>query len=118
MPGLFQSLSSASSALAVFQTGLQVTGQNIANVGNPNYTRQSGRLTALTGGPVFGNITPGAGFVNQPRRCAADIVQRIDQRLCKGAAGQHHALCVEDCAACLDSPSARHRRQRDNDIVD
>jgi flagellar hook-associated protein 1 FlgK len=48
------------SALTSYQAALAITGQNIANVGNPDYARQSGRLTALVGGPVAG-VTPGAG---------------------------------------------------------
>ena len=38
------------SALAAYQSAIAITGQNIANVGNANYTRQSGRLAALSGG--------------------------------------------------------------------
>lgn len=57
------------SALSAYQAALSVTGQNIANIGNPNYTRQTGRLTALVGGQVMGGITPGAGVgIAQLRR--------------------------------------------------
>ena len=49
------------SALAAYQAAIAVAGQNIANLANPNYTRQSGRLTALVGGPVLGGVSPGAG---------------------------------------------------------
>ncbi len=48
------------SALAAYQAAISVAGQNIANVGNPNYTRQSGHLNSLPGGSVFG-VRPGAG---------------------------------------------------------
>lgn len=49
------------SALAAYQAAVAVTGQNIANVGNPNYTRLTGRLNALEGGPTYG-IAPGGGI--------------------------------------------------------
>ena len=48
------------SAVAAYQAAISVTGQNIANVGNPNYTRISGHLSSLYGGNVFG-VRPGAG---------------------------------------------------------
>ncbi|QOJ14716.1 MAG: flagellar hook-associated protein FlgK [Planctomycetia bacterium] len=49
------------SALAAYQSALAIVGQNIANVGNPNYTRLSGRLTPQLGGPTLGGVAPGAG---------------------------------------------------------
>lgn len=49
------------SALAAYQSAITVTGQNIANVGNADYTRQSARLAALAGGTVAAGPTPGAG---------------------------------------------------------
>ena len=52
------------SALAAYQAAISVVGQNIANVGNPNYTRQSGRLTPLVGGAAAGALSPGAGVAN------------------------------------------------------
>ncbi|MFN0138153.1 MAG: flagellar hook-associated protein FlgK [Phycisphaerae bacterium] len=49
------------SAMAAYQAALAVAGQNLANVGNPNYTRQTGRLEAQPGGPVLGGVAPGSG---------------------------------------------------------
>ena len=49
------------SALAAYQAALSVTGQNIANLANPSYTRQTGRLVAMHGGPNYGYVRPGAG---------------------------------------------------------
>jgi flagellar hook-associated protein 1 FlgK len=49
------------SALAAYQAAVTITGQNIANVGNPDYTRQTGRLEALDGGMTPAGIAPGAG---------------------------------------------------------
>lgn len=49
------------SALAAYQAAISIAGQNIANVGNPDYTRQSGRLAAQVGGPTLGGVRPGGG---------------------------------------------------------
>ena len=49
------------SALAAYQAALAVTGQNIANLGNPNYTRQSSHFASLDSGTTYGNLRPGAG---------------------------------------------------------
>lgn len=49
------------SALAAYQSAIAITGQNIANVGNPDYTRQTGRLVALYGGMTLGGVAPGMG---------------------------------------------------------
>jgi flagellar hook-associated protein 1 FlgK len=49
------------SALASYQSALAVTGQNIANVGNPNYSRQSGHLSAVAGGNTLAGLSPGLG---------------------------------------------------------
>lgn len=50
------------SALAAYQAALNISGQNIANVGNPDYTRQTGQLSALLGGSTTG-VTPGGGVI-------------------------------------------------------
>lgn len=49
------------SALAAYQSAIAIVGQNIANVGNADYTRQTGRLSAIPGGPTLGGVSPGAG---------------------------------------------------------
>ncbi len=48
------------SALAAYQSAIAITGQNIANVANPNYTRLTGRLSTLEGG-LAGGIAAGGG---------------------------------------------------------
>src|SRR5690348_5743604 len=50
MPGLFDSLSLATRAMQAQQAGVSVTGQNLANVNNPAYSRQ--RVNFQTGDPV------------------------------------------------------------------
>ena len=47
--------------MAAYQSAIAIAGQNIANVGNSNYTRMSGRLTALEGGLTSGGVAPGGG---------------------------------------------------------
>src|SRR5260221_6585041 len=42
---LFSALNIGRSALATQQAALQVTGNNIANAGDPNYTRETAQLT-------------------------------------------------------------------------
>lgn len=49
------------SALATYQSALAVTGQNIANVANPDYARQGARLAAIHGGLTASGFEPGAG---------------------------------------------------------
>lgn len=51
----------ARSAMAAYQSAVALTGQNITNVGNPNYARLSGRLAALPGGLTPGGISAGGG---------------------------------------------------------
>ena len=41
MPGAFQGINIAGSALRAFQTAMQVTGNNLANVNTRGYTRQT-----------------------------------------------------------------------------
>ncbi len=73
------------SALAAYQAALSVAGQNIANVGNPDYARQTGRLSALVGGPVLGGVAPGGGVqLSQLRR---HVDEALEARL-RSAGGQ------------------------------
>lgn len=67
------------SALSAYQAALSVTGQNIANLGNPHYTRQTGRLTALNGGYVSSGVMPGAGV--RLSELERHIDESLEQRL-------------------------------------
>src|SRR5262249_30703693 len=49
------------SALTAYQAALNVTGQNIANAGNTDYTPQTGRLVAENGGYISAGVMPGGG---------------------------------------------------------
>lgn len=80
------------SALAAYQAAIAVAGQNIANVGNPNYTRQSGRLTALNGGITPGGVTPGMGVrLTQLNR---HIDEALESRLRFTLAARNNAATV------------------------
>lgn len=63
------------SALAAYQSAVSIAGQNVANLANPDYARQSGRLASLVGGPVLGGVAPGAG-VRLDR-----LVRHVDEAL-------------------------------------
>lgn len=63
------------SALEAYQAAVQITGQNVANVGNPAYARQSGRLAAMVGGPQRGGGSAGVGV-----RLAA-LERHVDEAL-------------------------------------
>ena len=58
MSDLLASLSMASRALAAQQAGLDATGQNIANVNTPGYTR---RTVDLAASPPLGPLSAGSG---------------------------------------------------------
>lgn len=67
------------SALAAYQSALSVAGQNIANVGNPEYARQSGHLAALAGGRTPSGLYPGSGIAMD--RLVRHIDSGIESRL-------------------------------------
>ena len=63
------------SALSAYQAAMAITGQNIANMANPSYTRQSGRLAALQGGLTYGYSQSGGGVA------LAQFTRHIDEAL-------------------------------------
>ncbi|MGE3180417.1 MAG: flagellar hook-associated protein FlgK [Phycisphaerae bacterium] len=78
------------SALATYQSALAVTGQNIANVANPDYARQTGRLTALEGGWTTAGLAPGAGV--QLSQLVRNVDSALEDRL-------RHALAAREGAS-------------------
>lgn len=74
------------SALAAYQAAISIAGQNVANVGNPDYARQSGRLAAQAGGPTPGGVRPGGGVrLTELRR---HVDEALENRLRLAAAGR------------------------------
>jgi flagellar hook-associated protein 1 FlgK len=61
MPGLFGILSMAGQSLQTQQTGVEVTGQNLANVNTPGYTRQTADIEASPDVTVPGIGLEGTG---------------------------------------------------------
>lgn len=59
-PNLIGDLNSAYSGLSASQTGIEVTGQNIANAGTPGYVREAVDLQAVPGAAQTGLFTSGA----------------------------------------------------------
>ncbi len=55
------SLQAGRNALISYQGALQVIGNNVANAGNANYTRQSAQLSAVMGTKIGPGLQPGAG---------------------------------------------------------
>lgn len=99
------------SALAAYQAALSVAGQNIANVGNPDYTRQTGRLAALAGGPTIGNIRPGAGVTLASLR--RNIDEALESRLRLASAQRSGA---EQVSQSIRQTEALYNELSDQDI--
>lgn len=99
------------SALAAYQAALSVAGQNIANVGNPDYTRQTGRLAALAAGPSIGSIRPGAGVTLASLRRNVD--EALESRLRLAAAQRSGA---EQVSQSLRQTEALYNELSDQDI--
>ncbi len=90
--GIFgTSFSIGRSALTAYQSALAVTGQNIANVGNADYTRQSGHLSTMHGGQTPGGVAPGLGVNMDQLRRHYDAA--IENRM-RIAAGQRNTAEV------------------------
>jgi flagellar hook-associated protein 1 FlgK len=63
------------SALQTYQSALQVVGNNIANAGNADYTRQSAGLSAIHGVALPEGLQPGAGVA------ITDLKRNLDESL-------------------------------------
>lgn len=70
--GLTSSLIIGQSALAASQLALQVTGNNIANVGSPAFHRQNATLAPVRGGQISSSVFVGRGVGVQDVRRAID----------------------------------------------
>jgi flagellar hook-associated protein 1 FlgK len=76
MPNIYGILNTASMSMATHQIALEVTGQNISNVNNPNFTRQE--VTLESAFPIQPGGTP--GLIGTGVR-ATSIIRRNDQFL-------------------------------------
>src|SRR3954471_5852766 len=97
MTSTFSGITSALSALHAQRRGLDVTGQNIANVNTEGYSRQRADMVAIGGSviPAFYSKSSGIGAgVN------ADEVTRIRDAFLEGRGQTEHAnsarLTVQD----------------------
>jgi len=73
------SLQIGRSALLAHQAAMQVIGNNVANAGDPNYTRQTARLTPISGIKLPDGSDPGAGV--QLSGIERHIDSALEQRL-------------------------------------
>ncbi len=71
------------SALLTHQAAMQVIGNNVANAGNPDFTRQTPLLSPIQGPRVAGSGDPGAGvqITGIDRHIDAAIEERLRQSL-------------------------------------
>lgn len=99
------------SALSAYQAALAITGQNVANMANPAYARQSGRLAALQGGLSYGYARAGGGVA------LAQLTRHIDEalesrlRLSRGAKAAAEVLYQT-----LNQTEASYNELTDQDI--
>ncbi len=111
----FSGLNTATTALWAQRRGLDVTGQNIANVNTEGYSRQRVDLQAIGGSvvPAFYSTSPGIGA-----GVSADDVQRIRDAFLEGRGHTEHAagarLLVE--AETLEQVESAFREPGNNGI--
>lgn len=80
MSGIWNTLNIGKNAIAVQQYGINVTGHNIANVNNPDYSRQTIPLTSST--PItYAGFLMGSGVEAEQIRSSVD--QLLENRLTK-----------------------------------
>jgi flagellar hook-associated protein 1 FlgK len=98
MSGLFSSLSAATSALTAFRTGLDVTGQNIANINTPGYSRRTLDLAELAPTEARG---PGRGVEILAIRAARDYY--VHARIGREGAGLAKDSAILDGVGIIDA---------------
>ncbi|HRX85336.1 MAG TPA: flagellar hook-associated protein FlgK [Phycisphaerae bacterium] len=85
-------LQSGRNALISYQGALQVLGNNVSNVGNADYTRQSAQLSAVTGSRIGPGLLPGAGVALTGLKRHVD--ESIENRL-RAATGDVESATAE-----------------------
>lgn len=77
------------SALLSYQSALQIIGNNISNVGSPDYTRQTPGLTPINGPSLPEGMRPGAGVALTSLKRHLD--ESLENRI-RSASGENEAL--------------------------
>jgi flagellar hook-associated protein 1 FlgK len=99
--GLTSSLIIGQSALAASQLALQVTGNNIANVGSPSYHRQGVNLSPVRGSRESASVTVGRGVSVDDVRRAIDPA--LQTRLRNSLSDEHAATIDRQVLSQLES---------------
>ncbi len=81
MAGIGNSLQIGRSALAAYQAAISIVGQNIANVGNPDYTRQTGRMMPISGNRGVDGPAGGVGAGVQLSALERHMDVALEERL-------------------------------------
>ena len=81
------------SALQTYQSALQVVGNNVANAGNPDYTRQTAGLAALPGTPLASGLQPGAGVALTELKRHLD--ESLENRIRAGIGDRESAVVTQ-----------------------
>ena len=97
MSSLFSSLTSAARALDAQRFGLDVTGQNIANVNTPGYTRRTIDMAAV---PPESNRTAGRGVDVIAVRAARDMM--IERRLQQEVPSERREAALADVLSVVE----------------
>lgn len=106
---MFSPLSIASRALSAFQTAIHVTGQNIANVNTPGYSRQIA-LTSPTTPVRYGSLVLGTGV-------EVSVTRRLNQFIEAQLRREHANLGQrQEFSAALDRIEAEFGELTDTDL--
>jgi flagellar hook-associated protein 1 FlgK len=89
------------SALETYQSALQAVGNNIANAGNPDYTRQSVGLAAVHGSPLAPGLQPGAGVTMHELKRHLD--EQLENRVRAGIADYQSARASQQVLARVET---------------
>jgi flagellar hook-associated protein 1 FlgK len=92
MSGLFESLSTASNSLLAQRMGLDVVGQNIANINTPGYSRRSLVLAEV---PPTDTLSAGGGVSVVEVRALRDALVEARLRRAQGGTAYDSALAEE-----------------------
>lgn len=98
MAGLLDSLSMAARALDAQRFGLDVAGQNIANVNTPGYSRRNALFASV---PGYDRWSAGSGVEIQGLRASRDM--RLEQRLQQERPAEQREAAVAEVLAIVET---------------